>query len=85
MTGRDDFRSSGKSRPSANPGLSEDASPYAVAPRSVKTLDEATLKSLTDDCSKTVKAAIDAHLDAGRTVHGATGSKITSVARTAPR
>jgi hypothetical protein len=85
MTGRDDFRSTRTPVSGSNTGLSEDASPYASEVQSITTLDEAKLQALTDACSTTVKAAIDAHLDAGLTVYGRDGAKTTSGQRPTPK
>ena len=50
-------------------GFREEPQVYVSGARQAKPLDEARLEILTDDCSRTVKAAIDEHLDAGRSVY----------------
>lgn len=85
MAGRDDFRSPVIPGAVANPGFNEGASPYAAEPRSIKAMDEATLMTLTGDCSRTVESAITAHLDAGRTVYSHKGDEITMFARPQPK
>ena len=56
--------------PVAGPGLHEELPAYVAGPNGMRPLDERLLQTLTVEGSKTVKAAVDAHLKAGRTVYG---------------
>ena len=64
-------------------GFQEEPQAYVSGTRQAKPLGEARLESLTDDCSRTVKAAIDEHLDAGRPVYSQDSSgRIAKLIRT---
>jgi hypothetical protein len=56
--------------PVAGPGMQEEAPAYVAGPSGMKPLDDRLLQTLTVEGGKTVEAALQAHLKAGRTVYG---------------
>ena len=64
-------------------GFQEEPQAYGSGARQAKPLGNASLEILTDDCSRTVKAAIDEHRDAGRPVYTQDSSgRIAKLSRT---